>query len=249
VNQYFSIINKRTLLTFIISMAVPYLAYALNISYDIDLTLLSIAIIFPIVFTIRGAFRRREKALEHLSRFRGSMLTLKNLFDENNKMEDNKKAIIAKTLIEVSDKLMDHLCKNNYDTTDLDKTIDKIYAFVKDNNEFFGGGRKEKLLRFLRDVHESTENLLAIHTHRTPISLKAYCKIFIYMFPLIYTPTIISRMGEDAPRWLTYFVIVLSTFILISLYNIQDHMEYPFDKEGLDDIRLDDFRINRDKLN
>ena len=38
---------------------------------------------------------------------------------------------------------------------------------------------------------------------------------------------------------------MLSEFILISLYNIQDQMEYPFDKDGLDDIRLDDFKINR----
>ena len=90
-NQYFIIINSRTLLTFIISLIVPFFAYKLNISYNIDLTLISIAIIFPVVFTVRGAFRRREKALEHISRFRGSMLTLENLFDENTKMEDDKK--------------------------------------------------------------------------------------------------------------------------------------------------------------
>ena len=95
VNQYFIIINSRTLLTFIISLIVPFFAYKLNISYNIDLTLISIAIIFPVVFTVRGAFRRREKALEHISRFRGSMLTLENLFDENTKMEDDKKKIIS----------------------------------------------------------------------------------------------------------------------------------------------------------
>ena len=83
---------------------------------------------------------------------------------------------------------------------------------------------------------------MAIHTHRTPISLKAYCKIFIYIFPLIYTPTIINKIGLENPEWLTYFVVILSEFILISLYNIQDDMEYPFDQQGLDDIRLDDFR-------
>ena len=69
-NQYFSIINKRTLFTLIISITVPYVCYFYNIKYNIDLTLISIAIIFPLVFAIRGAFRRREKALEHLSRFR-----------------------------------------------------------------------------------------------------------------------------------------------------------------------------------
>jgi hypothetical protein len=32
---------------------------------------------------------------------------------------------------------------------------------------------------------------------------------------------------------------------LISLYNIQDQMEHPFDDEGLDDIKFKIFRINR----
>jgi len=65
------------------------------------------------------------------------------------------------------------------------------------------------------------------------------------MFPVIYTPTIINKIGLDNPSSLTYFVIILSEFILISLYNIQDQMEYPFDKDGLDDIKLDYFKYNR----
>ena len=143
-NQYFIIINSRTLLTFIISLIVPFFAYKLNISYNIDLTLISIAIIFPVVFTVRGAFRRREKALEHISRFRGSMLTLENLFDENTKMEDDKKKIIAKILIDTSDKLVDHLSKNDYNTSELDKTTGQIYLFVKTNGEFLQTEGKKK---------------------------------------------------------------------------------------------------------
>ena len=65
------------------------------------------------------------------------------------------------------------------------------------------------------------------------------------MFPVIYTPTIINKIGLENPMGLTYFVIILSEFILISLYNIQDQMEYPFDKDGLDDIKLDYFKTDR----
>ena len=68
--------------------------------------------------------------------------------------------------------------------------------------------------------------------------------MFIYIFPLIYTPTIIEKIGE-APEYITYFVVIISEFILISLYNTQDDMEYPFDNEGLDDIKLDNFKFDR----
>ena len=61
-SRYLSIINYRTLITLALSLIVPLVDYQFKVVYNIDLTLMSIAIIFPLVFTIRGAFRRREKA-------------------------------------------------------------------------------------------------------------------------------------------------------------------------------------------
>ena len=104
---------------------------------------------------------------------------------------------------------------------------------------------KDKVFRFMKDLHESIENVYAIHTHRTPISLKAYCKLFIYIFPLIYAPTIIYNIGAEHAQWVEYTIVILTQFILISLYNIQNQLEYPFDNVGLDDIILDNFKIER----
>jgi predicted membrane chloride channel (bestrophin family) len=97
----------------------------------------------------------------------------------------------------------------------------------------------------MKDLHESIENLHAINTHRTPISLKAYCLVFIYIFPLIYAPTIIFDVGLESNQGITYFIVLLTEFILISLYNIQDQLEFPFDDVGLDDINLNAFKLDR----
>ena len=243
-NQYFSIINRRTLYTLIISLAVPFIAYKEGIKHNIDLTLISIAIIFPLVFAIRGAFRRREKALEHLSRFRGALKIIGNCFATNLKLSDAKKKEIHGILSEISENLIKYLKSENMSIQQVDKSIDKVEQFVLDNDETISGGFRLKIFSFMRSVNEGIENLEAIHTHRTPISLKAYCKVFIYIFPLIYTPTIIEKIGVG-PQYITYFVVIISEFILISLYNIQDDMEYPFDNEGLDDIKLDNFKFDR----
>ena len=217
----------------------------MGIVYNIDLTLISIAIIFPLVFAIRGAFRRREKALEHLSRFRGSLATIQHCFSTNYKLTDDKKAEIRPILIEISDLFLNYLKTSKTSIQEVDASVQKIETFISDNEEFISGGFRLKIFGFMRSLHESIENLEAIHTHRTPISLKAYCKIFIYIFPLIYTPTIINKIGFDNPEWITYFVVIISEFILISLYNIQDQMEYPFDNDGLDDIKLDNYKLDR----
>ena len=69
--------------------------------------------------------------------------------------------------------------------------------------------------------------------------------MFIYIFPAIYAPSIIHDIGLETPRLVAYFIVVLTEFVLISLYNIQNQLEYPFDDQGLDDIKLENFRIER----
>ena len=243
-SRYLIIINFRTLVTLLISILVPFVAYNFKVVYNIDLTLMSIAIIFPLVFTIRGAFRRREKALEHLSRFKASLKTVESFF-LSSKLSDELKSDCKKSLQELNDALFLHLKTKNEDTSDYDLKIQAISNFISTNSELIGRGTREKIFRFFRDVMDSADNLIAIHSHRTPVSLKAYCLIFIYIFPAVYTPTIINKIGFDNPSWLTFFIVILSEFILISLYNIQDQMEYPFDDEGLDDIKFNIFKINR----
>ena len=210
-----------------------------------DLTLISIAVIFPLVFTIRGSFRRREKALEHLSQFRASITTVNYFSLSNNALPDEKKLVFTKLLSLLSNQVLGHLNNNNGTVQDLDKQVDQVFGFIVENKEFIRRSYRDKMLRYMNDVQEGMENLLAIHTHRTPINLKAYCEIFIYLFPLIYAPTIINNIGLDTPQWFTYFIVISTEFILISLFNIQDKLEYPFDSDGLDDIKLDSFKLER----
>ncbi len=244
-SRYLSIINYRTLITLILSLLVPLAAYQFEVVYNIDLTLMSIAIIFPLVFTIRGAFRRREKALEHLSLFRASLKTIENIIHFSSKISDADKLEGQEKIHALDLALYGHLTTKDESPVEFDKAYYEFLDFIKLKGETITGGAREKIFRFLKDVLDSADNLIGIHSHRTPISLKAYCLIFIYIFPVIYTPTIINKIGIDNPSWLTFFIVILSEFILISLYNIQDQMEYPFDDEGLDDIKLKLFSVNR----
>ena len=148
-------------------------------------------------------------------------------------------------LLEINKGLFKHLNTKEGNIGIYDTKLKNTFNFIDKNREFISGGTREKIYRFFRDVMDSADNLIAIHSHRTPVSLKAYCLIFIYIFPVVYTPTIINKIGLENPSWLTFFIVILSEFILISLYNIQDQMEYPFDNEGLDDIKFNIFKIDR----
>ena len=245
-NRYLIIINSKTLIAIGISIFVLFISEKYTIDYEIDLTLISIAIIFPLVFCIRSAFRRREKALEHLSQFRSNLITIEH-YVKMSKLTDDKLNDLSRLLIKLESDFLKELSKPKIDLKKIDFNTEEIFRFLKTNEEEISGGIRQKAIRFLRDVSDGQDNLIAIYLHRTPISLKAYCLIFIYLFPLVYTPTIIHKMGNDPDAmFLTSFVVLLSEFILISLYNIQDQMEYPFDDDGLDDIQLQKFKSERE---
>ncbi|HIB95365.1 MAG TPA: hypothetical protein EYO70_02280 [Candidatus Marinimicrobia bacterium] len=229
----------------VITLASLLFSYQYTLIYNIDLTLISIAIIFPLVFTIRGSFQRREKALEHLSLFRGALKAIYYCFMGNKKMDQTNKNIVSGILTDISDSLMAHLQGNDFETDQFDRIVNRVFEFTEEQKEFISERLRIRIYRFMEHVHESIDNLIAIDIHRTPISLKAYCEAYIYIFPLVYTPTIINKVGLDTPVVITYFIVLLSEFMLISLYNIQDQLEYPFDKEGLDDINIEIFKIDR----
>lgn len=197
------------------------------------------------MFTIRGSFRRRENALEHLSEFRSSLKVLHYFFMSNNKLSEEDKNEIQNILFDINAKTLQHLSEKNGKMKDLDDILHKVYLFTLDESKPLTRTLRDKIFRFMKDLHESIENVHAIHIHRTPISLKAYCEVFIYIFPCIYAPTIIYSIGANNPHWVTYLVVLLTEFILISLYNIQNQLEYPFDNVGLDDINLDNFKLER----
>lgn len=210
-----------------------------------DLTLLSIAIIFPLVFSIRGSFRRREKALEHLSEFKSTLHTVRNFLISKPELIDLYKKDVDGILQNINTTVLNHLASSETSLIKVDQSMNQVYEFVIDKNDTISRQIRDKVFRFMKDMHECVENLNAIHIHRTPISLKAYCLVFIYIFPLIYAPEIIKNVGESQPHWIVYSIVCITQFILISLYNIQNQLEYPFDNIGIDDIDLQNFKLDR----
>ncbi|MCC1484526.1 hypothetical protein J1C55_08005 [Winogradskyella sp. E313] len=227
------------------STGITFLSYFLKIKFNVDLTLLSIAIIFPLVFSIRGSFRRREKALEHLSEFKSTLSTVKYYLLSKKELADLYKDDVDAILLDINTTVLEHLRTMNPSMTKVDASMDKVYQFVLKHESTITRQIREKTFRFMKDMHEAVENLNSIHIHRTPISLKAYCLIFIFIFPIIYAPEVIINVGNHQPQWIVYAIVLLTQFILVSLYNIQDQLEHPFDNVGIDDINLDNYRIDR----
>ena len=208
IKLYLSILDYRTLIVLVTSTVITFIAFKYKLIFDIDLTMLSIAIIFPLVFAIRGSFRRREKALEYLSQFRSALKTLQYHILCDSMLSQENKDELNTILINISDHTMAHLGSDLSNTRDLDTIMDKVHAFILCNPGHLSGKLRDRLIKFMNKLHDALENLIAIKEHRTPLSLKAYCKVFIYLFPIIYAPTIISHVGQETQQGFTYFIVL-----------------------------------------
>ncbi len=241
--KYLDIMNHRSLIIAGLCIAVSYFCLRYNFSYDVDLIIFSIAIIFPLVFTIREAFRRRQHAIRLLSKLKASISAFYFSLENSNKLDEEEKQQVDLMMNSLSETFIDGLMdRQNGNISKVREQVRNIYNFVDTNRHSISGNASLKLIRLIQDIQECIENLNGIKIHGTPVSLRAYCLIFIYILPFIFTPTLVFNLSNH-PSWLIYTLSILHGFILMSLYNLQDHIEDPFDQLGLDDIKLVEFKF------
>lgn len=241
-NKYIAIIDLRTVVSLASCALITWICLRYGFTYNLNITLFSIAVVFPLVFTIREAFKRRDTALEHLSQFKSGLQSAHYAFEQSPKLPREDKNSAAAELSAVADDFLDLLASDSMNNLPAEERINELIRFVAEKRGYLSNSATMKIIRFLQDVHESMENVLSIKRHGTPVSLRAYCLIFVFLFPVVFTPTIAFNLGTK-PLWIIYSMSMLHGFVLISLYNVQSQMENPFDQIGLDDIQLQNFRM------
>ncbi|MEZ5491153.1 MAG: hypothetical protein R3F50_12655 [Gammaproteobacteria bacterium] len=242
--KYLAIINNKTAGVMVTCIVYTYFCIEFDFSFNLNITLFSIAVIFPLVFTIRQSFRRRDEIIKLLSIFKSSLNAVFLSFATIEKLDDQQKDYVAERLQGISRLFLDALQGQRYDANNVRARLSEVFELLQSNRSVISTSVALKIIRFIKDVEESMENTIGISTHGSPVSLRAYCLVFIYMFPFIFIPTLVFDM-QEGEAWVVYVLAVIHGFILISLYNVQDAMEDPFDQIGLDDVNLEEFHFYR----
>ncbi|MBN3520029.1 hypothetical protein JYB62_08435 [Algoriphagus lutimaris] len=245
--KYLIIINWRTFVVLAISAVTTHFTLVNNFQYNFGLTMISIAIIFPLVFSIKSAFRRREKALEHLARFRSALITVNACLQSQPKISEEEKAAVKADILAVSKSLRGYLGPDPIPLEKVRADAIKVSSYIQQRSSHMKYNASMKIQGFMGDVLSGIENTAAIKEHRTPASIRAYCLVFIYLYPIIYIPSVyftLQEGGSESNPWILYSLGMISTFILISLFNVQIQLENPFDQVGVDDVKLEMFDLN-----
>jgi len=245
IKSIFRIINYKTFIVTILAIASTWLCMKYHVVANLPLTLVGIAIVFPVVFSIDSAYKRRERALALLSDIKAHSLSLyqasSDWIDPKN---EGFKIRIKEKLMEIYAGIRILLTSKNRDAKGFEEDLyDKLAELSDLLQEFrkFGlvAGEMSRVSQYISKIEVALESLKVIYFYRTPITLRAYSKVFIYSFPIFYGPYFVY-VSQDYTPGLEFMMPVVFSFILVSLDNIQDHLENPFDQVGEDDIKFDE---------
>ena len=127
---------------------------------------------------------------------------------------------------------------------DMQQSISKIMEFIEKNREALSNRNVLRIIRYIRDISESATYLISLVRHRTMIGLRVYSIAFIILFPIVQAPILYYKLGDLIPAWNFHFLLALGSLLLITLSNFQKMIEYPFDSNGMDNIRIHDFELD-----
>ncbi|NOT75958.1 MAG: hypothetical protein HOP08_13610 [Cyclobacteriaceae bacterium] len=244
IRSFSLIINYKTLIITALSVISTYVCIQFGLTAKFPDMLVGVAIVFPVVFSIGSAYSRRETALQRWADFKGHAIAIYYATRDwtTNKNNDLPQRT-RETTLEMMQKLKIILSgkKSEWPAREVEiyKLFSKLSAITMELRDHgVQSGEISRVSQYVSKMIIAFDNLKIIFVYRTPVTLRAYSKVFIYIFPIIYGPYFASTFGDYSPS-LEYVMPVLYSFILVSLDNIQDHLENPFDEVGEDDIDID----------
>ena len=244
-----STLNYRILIVIVETILVFILYKQYEIYIEVDFFIFSIAIVFPLVFSITSAYQRRQEAIMIFSEFRNKIIDTSNILYAVNGIHKKDYDKIFTGLIDIQQDFIDHL-KNDKDINNFQRIRQKrknIFKEIISYKDLYNEREKDSLIATKNEIFLCMEKLNGLKLHSTPVSLRRYCLIFIYLSPFLFNTKLITEgqfemsLGIDLPVSILFSITI--SFILIALYNIQDYIENPFDQKGLDDLQIDQMQI------
>lgn len=251
-NPFLAVFNFRLVFVCLLTIGIFFGSKHFDVTYKNDYNIFSIAVVFPLVFSLTAAYRKRQAALSHFSSIRANLVCVYDYFKSGGQISHDKLQQIKEELVKVSDTLIACISQENDKEliVALRKQLDTLSQITANQKALLNEREIAYIIRAKKDLSLDIETLYSLKHHNSPKSLRAYCLVFIYLFPFIYVPGIVQNITQESPVFEVFFLFLalLIGFVLMALYNIQELIEDPFDNDGLDDVKLDLYRMDQSDL-
>ena len=244
------VLNLRLIIILIETILVLQLYKTYDIKIEIDLTVLSVAIVFPLVFSITSAYQRRQDSIAHYTGFRNKIIDLTNLIYSVDNIDKEEYNLLFQELLTLQ-KSINSMLLSDLNQLDQSKEYRKLRKnifsqIIKIKNKF-NEREKDSIIRVKNELFFDVEMLNGIRIHGTPISLRVYCLIFIFISPFLFSSNQFFISESFHSELFSTIISLTISFILMALYNVQEYIENPFDQKGLDDLKINSLQVEENE--
>ena len=235
------VINLKAVIVAALACASMLFCKHYALTADLPLTLIATAVIFPIVFSIGGAYKRREAALDKYGGIKAHGRAI--YFAARDWLEESDTATRERIKRLMGDLLSS--CRALF-SAPLDqmaareeavyKIFSELSLFIRElRHQGLASGEVSRCNQYLSKMIVYFETMKHIYQYRTPVTLRAYSDFFILVLPILYGPYF-AEIAKAFSTGLEFLMPILFSLILVGLDNIQHHLENPFDQVGEDDV-------------
>ena len=245
VRSLYLILNLKTLVVVAIAIVSTLVCRRYGLSADFPIAVVMTAVVFPIVFSINAAYQRRESALAEYANMKAHgqviFLAARDWLEER---DDALLDDLRQRLLDLFGATRDLLTSSHSDMREREKKVydgfSELSLFIRNDLRGNGlaSGEVSRCNQYLSKTLISFETIKHIYQYRTPITLRTFADFFLIVLPLLYGPYF-AFLGQDYPWSLAYIPPTIFALVLVTLDNIQAHLENPFDQIGEDDIQMD----------
>ncbi len=238
------LINSKAIVIASLATLSTYLCIYWNISANFPLTLIATAIVFPIVFSINSAYKRRELALDDYASLKSHGRAI--YFATRDWLEDADPARLERCRTLLGDLLLSTREMFSAPRSEMHEREERVYSCFSELSLFIrnelrqsglASGEVSRCNQYLSKMVLAFEQIKHVYQYRTPRTLRAFSDFFITVLPPLYGPYF-AYLASDFSSGLVFVMPVLFAVILVSLDNIQSHLENPFDQIGQDDVMI-----------
>ncbi len=242
--HFLLILDGQTLFVTLLALLSTGLCRYFGFMVAIPTDLIGIAVIFPLVFSIGGAFKQREDVTSAFASLRVNAISLYYAHRDWPRETSHRES--GRKLVEDLFRTVALYFRSPVESAEAKTHLQTVYhlfsAFSESHERLRQAGVPANEIStanmLLNRVMESFEKMNNVACYRPPVSLRAHSQMFLNLFPIIFGPYF-ANLAFPAYPWVGFAVAALYAIVLVSLDNVQDHLENPFDSLGADDLKLE----------
>jgi predicted membrane chloride channel (bestrophin family) len=248
IKDFMSVVDLQTLVVSILAVGSTFACLHFGLLAEIPTGLIGLAVVFPIVFSINAAYKRREEVLKYFGELKAHSVALYFAHRDWVPGEEGAESEHAGRVRQLISDLLGSVGEDLRDKRRTKKSMAEVFSVFSRfsiSNETLREAKVpaneiSRANQYVSKMMTDYERMRNIASYRTPVSLRAYSRVFLNLFPVAFGPyfAMLCVKSESFPQ-VGYMVAVLYSLVLVTLDNLQEDLEDPFDGIGTDDVKLD----------